>query len=318
MAEASAHELAGVHEPGSDARCRPKLIYVMGAGHSGSTILGVVLGNCEGVCYAGELEEWLVNSGKSPIGGTERTEFWDRVRAGVQDASGLFGVEANRSIERSSSILRLRRWPERWRMKASYRGVAAQRVRAVASASGSAIVVDSSHFPLRARELKALAGIELYLIFLVRDPQSVVSSELRGVHRHNVAERRVRTLALNANLWLTTLLSVIVFGSHARARRLFVRHEDFLADPAGATRRILEMVGSGARIPDYAALRTGFPLLANKLIDSETVVLRDTAGPPPRESLLTALLQGVWRPVLGRMRPRFAPQAVGRSGAGAS
>lgn len=311
-------ELAGVQGPDSDARRTQKLIYIMGAGHSGSTILGVGLGNCDGVCYAGELEEWLVNSGRSPIGGTERAQFWDQVRERVQDASAIFGVDANHCIERSSSILRVRRWPARRRMKATYRRVAVELVQAVAAASGSSIVVDSSHFPLRARELKALPGIELFLIFLVRDPQSVVSSELRGVHRHNVAERRVRTLALNANLWLTTLLSVIVFGSQTRARRLFLRHEDFLADPAGATRRILDMAGSGARVPDYAALRTGFPLLANKLIESETVALRDASGPPPRSSLLTALLQSCWRPVLGRIRPRFQPHTGARLGAGAS
>lgn len=33
---------------------RPKVIYVMGAGRSGSTILGVVLGNCTNVFDAGE------------------------------------------------------------------------------------------------------------------------------------------------------------------------------------------------------------------------------------------------------------------------
>ena len=35
------------------------MIYVMGAGHSGSTILGVALGNCAETLYAGEVEEWL-------------------------------------------------------------------------------------------------------------------------------------------------------------------------------------------------------------------------------------------------------------------
>jgi hypothetical protein len=166
-------------------------------------------------------------------------------------------------------------------------------------------VVDSSHFPLRARELKSLDDIDLFLVFLVRDPQSVLSSELRSIHRHNVAERRIRTLVVNANLWLTSLLSVIVFRSHPRERRLFLRHEDFLADPASATRQILEMVGSHAPTPDFTALRTGFPLLANKLIDSEEVALHDAGGPPPRHSLLTALLQSAWTPLLAHLQPRF-------------
>ena len=198
-------------------------------------------------------------------------------------------------------------------MREPYRRVAEELLMAVARASESSIVVDSSHFPLRARELKTLAGIELFLVFLVRDAQSVVSSELRGIHRHNVAERRLRTLALNANLWLTNLLSVIVFRSHPAERRLLVRHEDFLVDPARATRRILEMAGSGAAVPDFAALRTGFPLLANKLIDSEQVALRDGAGPPPRQSLLTAVLQAPWQRLLARLQPRVEPAAAARA-----
>ena len=120
MAEASAHGAAEEELPGSGARTRLKVIYVMGAGHSGSTILGVALGNCAGVFYAGELEEWLVNSGESPIGGTERTRFWKRVGEGVgRDASAIFGADANRCIERSSSILRVGRWGARRRWKAT-------------------------------------------------------------------------------------------------------------------------------------------------------------------------------------------------------
>ncbi|HEX4467726.1 MAG TPA: hypothetical protein VH025_11110, partial [Solirubrobacteraceae bacterium] len=41
-----------------------KVLYVMGAGRSGSTILGVMLGNCEGIFYAGELDKWLPREGR--------------------------------------------------------------------------------------------------------------------------------------------------------------------------------------------------------------------------------------------------------------
>src|SRR5438128_1514865 len=151
MAEARSRGRVEMASARAGAAERLRVIYMMGAGHSGSTILGVALGNCEGVFYAGEVEEWLVNSGESPIGGTD-----------------------------------------------------------------------------------------LFLIYLVREPQAVVSSELRGIHRHNIAERRLRTLVTNANLWLTNLLSVLVFGRHPSQRRLFVRHEDFLANPAATVERILE------------------------------------------------------------------------------
>ena len=58
---------------------RPRVAYVMGSGRSGSTILGVTLGNCAGIFYAGELDAWLRTSGVPPQNGAERARFWGAV-----------------------------------------------------------------------------------------------------------------------------------------------------------------------------------------------------------------------------------------------
>ena len=63
---------------------RPKVVYESGRGRSGSTILGLALGNCEGTWYcAGEMHLWLGRDGKSPMRGdrAERARFWARVAA---------------------------------------------------------------------------------------------------------------------------------------------------------------------------------------------------------------------------------------------
>src|SRR4051812_9425114 len=65
------------------AAARPKLLYVLGTGRSGSTILGIALGNCEGIFYAGELHLWLGRAGKPPLKGAERERFWGAVREQV-------------------------------------------------------------------------------------------------------------------------------------------------------------------------------------------------------------------------------------------
>ena len=64
--------------PPSPARL--KVIYVMGAGRSGSTILGVTLGNCERFFFAGELDKWLARSGVPQLEDAERIRFWSAVR----------------------------------------------------------------------------------------------------------------------------------------------------------------------------------------------------------------------------------------------
>jgi hypothetical protein len=282
---------------------RPKVVYVMGSGRSGSTILGVALGNCDGVCYAGELDNWLVRSGTPVLGGLERTRFWSTVRDDVPGARELFGNQAQRDLERSSAPFRLHRRRARRRLREGYRRVTEDLYRAIARAAGVTHVVDTSHFPLRARELQALAGIDLYLIFLVRDPRSVVDSFNLYLNRNDVAERRLRVLSTNANLWLTHLLSVLVFLRQPRERRMLLRHEELLADPEGMLRQILDRVHCAASLPDLRSLSTGLPLNGNRLLSADVVSLKSQAVALRGGSRTTALLQLPWTAIFSRLGP---------------
>jgi hypothetical protein len=284
---------------------RPKVVYVMGSGRSGSTILGVALGNCDGVCYAGELDNWLVRSGTPVLGGLERTRFWSTVRDDVPGGRELFGNRSQRDLERSFAPFRIHRWRARRRLRERYHPVTEDLYRAIARAAGVTHVVDTSHFPLRARELQALAGIDLYLIFLVRDPRSVVDSFNLYLNRNDVAERRLRVLGTNANLWLTHLLSVLVFLRQPRERRMLLRHEEFLADPEGLLRQILDRLGSDAELPDLMSLNTGFPLNGNRLLSADVVSLKShpVAARGDSRMTVTALLQLPWTAVFSRLGP---------------
>ncbi len=292
----------------TEGSARPKVLYVMGAGHSGSTILGVALGNCAGCFYGGEIEEWLVRSGVPSWQDAPRREFWSAVASQV-DGADLFGSEAASAIERSSSLLRADRWPARRRLRRRYREVSEQLLQGIARTADAACVVDTSHFPLRARELARLDGVELYIVFLVRDARAVLDSNLRELRPHEVAERRVRTLAMIGNLTITLAVSIAVFLRHPRRRRLFMRHEEFIADPQGALSAILEMLGSDAGLPDLERLRIGAPIEGNRLIRGETIALQRRVQTPPSPSLPAALLQALCEPVLRRLRPSLATVA---------
>jgi hypothetical protein len=283
--------------PGSPGK--PTVIYVMGAHRSGSTILGVAMGNCAGVFYAGELDKWLVRSGVPQVGGSERNRFWSIVREEVHGAAELFGEEAHSCLDRSSALFRIRQWPARRRLRQRYRRVAEDLYRGIARARGVTHIVDTSHYPLRARELQELDGIDLYLIFLVRDARSVVAS----FDRRDVAEPRFGAAAANAYLWLTHLLSVFVFLRHPRDRRLLLRHEDFLVDPEGILRDVLDRVGSPAATPNLTSLRTGIPFQANRLIRSDVIALRGDASRPPGRAHVTTLLQLPWKAIFSRLQP---------------
>jgi hypothetical protein len=285
-------------QPAAQLVARPKVIYVMGAGRSGSTILGVTLGNCEDVFFAGELDKWLGKAGHPPLAGDERERFWKEVREEI-DAGDLLGGRARR-MERSSALLHPRNWAARRRMRQRYRRVAEELYSAVARIAGVTYVVDTSHYPLRAKELQHLDGVDMFLLFVVRDPHSVVAS----FGRDDVVERRFGVLTTNLYLWLTYLLSMWTFLRHPRDQRLFVRHEEFLADPPAVVGQILERAGAPASTPDLTRLRTGLPFQGNRLVRSEVVALEHGASKPQQVSLVTSLFQLPWSAMLSWLRPR--------------
>jgi Sulfotransferase family len=277
---------------------RPKVVYVMGAGRSGSTILGITLGNCANIFYAGELDKWLARAGESRLAGAERARFWSEVREGVDDADDLFGKEA-KCLERSAALFNVRSWRSQRGLRQRYRRIAEDLYRAIARTAGVTHIVDTSAYPRRARELQRLSGIDLYLLFLVRDPQSVVASWSRD----DVDEPRFNMPKTNAYLWLTYLLSVYAFFRQPRARRLLLRHEAFVANPEGVLRDIFRWTGAPVTVPDLTALDTGVAFHGNRVVRSDVVALMSAPTEPPRSSRLTALLQLPWAVVFSRLQP---------------
>jgi Sulfotransferase family len=289
---------------------RPKVIYVLGAHRSGSTVLGVTLGNCDGVFFAGELHSWLTRRGVPSFGGEQGARLWQAIAEEVPDAEELFGHETQLALDRSSVIYRPRKWPRRRRLRGPYRRIYGDLYRAIARQTGSSHIVDTSHYPLRAIELQALSGIDLYLLFLVRDPQGIVDS----FDARRTDSPSKSPLLTNAQLWVTYLLSLLAFLRHPRERRMFVRHEDFLADPDGMLRQILDRSGSDAPTPDLTALRTGSPLQGNRFLKRSEVIALNAQGPTPRRSLVTKALQLPLALVFSRLRPAV----LARSGARAA
>jgi hypothetical protein len=284
----------------TEAHPRPKVLYVMGAGRSGSSILGVCLGNCDGVFYAGELDKWLPRKGMPSRGEPQRVRFWEQVLARVDRPEALFGREVHNNLERSSALFRTRGPRARRRLRGEYLRVTESLYDAIAAVADAPVVVDSSHYPLRARELQRLEGVELHVLLLVRDPQGIVAS----FDRDDVPEPRFGEAKTNLYLWLTYALSVAVFLRQPASRRMLVRHEDLLAEPERVLGQILDRLGSTAATPDLDALEIGCPLQGNRLLAGDRIALRRA---PRAERTgarsLTTLMQLPFTALFSRLRP---------------
>jgi hypothetical protein len=291
-------QAAPVTEADSRSSPTPKVAYVIGTGRSGSTILGLALGSCENVLYGGELHLWLGKGGKSPLPGERRARFWAQVREQVKVDADLLGP-ASRSLERTAALFDPRTWGAQRRLRAGYLRATEQILRATARVACVTHVVDTSHFPRRARHLQQLGGIELYLLFVVRDPGRIVASyrdDDRDFPHFNL-------LTANLYMWVTYLLSVLVFLRHPRERRLLVSYEAFLADPERALAEILRRIDCGSPVPDLSSLGTGVAFQGNPLLRSEVVTLKRQQPPPPVALGPTRLLQAPWKVILSRLEP---------------
>ncbi len=286
---------------------RPKVIYVMGAGRSGSTILGVALGNCAEVFFAGELDKWLPREGAPKQRDRERTEFWRAVRTRVADPATVRAGQPHRYLERSSALFRLGRRGARRRLREPYRRVMSELYDAVASTAEATFIVDTSHYPLRARELQAVSSVDLYLLLLVRSPQDVVASFAKD----DVAERQFDPFTTRVYLLLTYLLSSWVFLKAPRESRAVLFYEDLLADPPGVLADLLERVGSSAAVPDLTSLATGIPLHGNRLIDAASVSLKPRQEPHEEKLSGGRLFAGLLTVGLARLRPRVSARPGG-------
>jgi len=173
--------------------------------------------------------------------------FWAEV---LDVAYGRDRPDPREVLALQTDVTRARRTPSLWfgsppSAAREYAAVIAPLYRAIADVSGARLVVDSSKFPAEAALLPEVAGVRPYLLHLVRDPRAVAFSWSRPtphpdrpdrlMSQHSPAVSSLRWLAWNALTELT--------AARYRDRRLFLRYEDFVADPRGRVESLLRLAG---------------------------------------------------------------------------
>jgi len=228
-----------------------KVIYILGSGRSGSTVLDMALGSMPGAVSTGELANLYVKTDFDQeycsCGNLLAScGFWRQVLAEQKrhpDFSQQRYASLQQRYERLRSVSRLlssrieKDSDFQWYLRAS-----ALLFRTIRDAAGAAAVVDSSKSPARALALSYSPEIELVPIHLVIDPRSVVWSLQREwtVDAKAGIQHPMKPVSVVSatTAWLATN-----WTSERIKRRfpqaLLLRYEDFVAEPAAAVARIL-------------------------------------------------------------------------------
>ena len=234
-----------------------KVLYIVGVGRSGSTLLERMLGAVPGSVNAGELNAIFsrVATEDQRCGCSEpfsRCPFWTAVG---DRAFGGWSSVTRRMAELQPRVVRQRRVPQ---LVTGLAGAAYRReldeyvdvhhrlYRAIATVSGAEVVVDASKSTAQLFALRHIDGLDLRVINLVRDSRGVAHSWTKAdVRKPQSADGAVmgtyppRRLAV---LWATLQLeSAFLRAAAPHGARL--RYEDLVAHPRPALRRALSDVG---------------------------------------------------------------------------
>ena len=157
---------------------RKKIIYVIGSGRSGTTLLDILLGNQDGVFSGGELTRYALRHGVPTgfDGKPDRTAFW---RSFTEDFATNLNFDHTESLINDFEYYNLRGGVPNRHRRAEYRRFWRSFFDTLFGRIDERIVVDSSKYPKRALQLaEALPGseYELCYIYIKRDPIGVVKS----------------------------------------------------------------------------------------------------------------------------------------------
>lgn len=300
-----------------------RVLYIAGYGHSGSTLLDIVLGQHREVMGAGELfrlagAAWREGEPCSCGEALPDCPVWRAIVRGWEARAGS-GVIAAYGRLQARCEARLAVLPAGAADLRAYRTLSLALFRSIREVTGRTVVVDSSKLPSRAAALAQTPGIDLRLLHLVRDGRGVAWSMRRRMARDPKAglqaEKRGRSAVRTGLAWmLTNLAAERVARSLPAHASLRLRYESLLADPAATLAAVGALAGVG--MEDVArAIAAGTPvapghvMAGNRLRMAGTLRLRaDSEWQRLFPAGQRRLIEGLCRPVLRRYGyPPLAP-----------
>lgn len=253
-----------------------KVIYIVGKGRSGSTLLDVALNSIPGFFSTGEIwrrwggavfEDYICGCGKT----VENCVVWSDV---FSQSLRLTGTRFHEVVT-SEIVLEWEKHTERWH-KVPH--LLARKTGAVESDSvvaklkyfktavyrelgkklGADVVVDSSKIPFLLGPLGLLSDIDGFIVHLVRDSRAVAYSWRRTKMFLPDDTMPMPTFgpAYSSISWNARNLLSEYVGRRHRDRYLRVRYEDFVVSPRETLESIVRLAGGGQRKLPVEAERT--------------------------------------------------------------
>ncbi|MBR9863784.1 MAG: sulfotransferase [Rhodobacteraceae bacterium] len=257
-----------------------KVVFIAGAGRSGSTFLSQLLSQNEDCQNVGQIrhlaasmnKNWQCSCGQTlPLCG-----YWGKVADCMAQHHGSSAMEELRdgfaAFQKASN--EIKDWSDaaaRSDIRAAHAGFLELLVSLYRFASAEAqnrVLIDSSKIPNLALALQLTGEIELHILNLVRDPRAVVVSWSKLVNKPEVLRQRARN-------WNKRVKRMQELEQLAGNAYLQLKYEDF----ASAPKMVLEQIQAWAGLAQNTSFFTG-------LQSAEISWERTHLFPPANEEVL--------------------------------
>jgi len=265
------------------------IIYIMGAGRSGTTLVDIVLGNGKKIFSCGEILKFFSLRGV-PHGFSEDTkifQFWKRVEKifflrnhdTYEELSDL-----TKSFESHSSFFFTMFGLHSKAKKLRYKNTMQNLFESISEESGRSIFIDSSKYPGRLIALSRCLSHKIHVIHIKRDPVFVVRSFLKK----NIEQPSKNLISANIYYFIISFFCFIVKKMITNVDFIEIKYEDFISTPQSVLKNIsnefdIDLSYIAKKINDNDELSVGYLFEGNrirlksslKLINSDSTLKKD-------------------------------------------
>jgi len=215
-----------------------KIIYIIGAARSGTTLLAIILGNAKNVVSGGELNRYPKRKGIPPNckEGSENFNFWRRMR---EKLSPLLNFEKlddlHSKYEYHWSVIKyMIGWPKGKAHK-QYQQFLKDFYNHLFKLTRAHIIIDSSKYPGRALNISHCLPYEINYIYLKCDPVSVVNS----FAKKDIEQPTKSWLSANFYYLIVNMLCVFTIKKLRKKHRVIeIKYEHLIMQPEQVLKNI--------------------------------------------------------------------------------
>lgn len=284
-----------------------KIIYVLGCGRSGSTILGFCLGNAANTLDLGEVIEFTRFRGR-PNGFDQSTEnyaFWDRVLQLIETRDGEINFDRIKRLQNRFDkhyAIPLLFLPTLWLKPfglAEYRKFLQSKYDGIFEQSQCQWFIDSSKYPSRLLHLRAIYGAEtIKVAYLIRDP-GILAKAFQN------SEQSTTKSFLTGMLYYfgVNFASFVLFTLTPANNRIRIVYEKLVQFPKTSIETIGSRFGLDVsellnKIENGLALKRGYIFNGNRMRIQKSIVFKQgsprSATLPWHQGAITRLLKTVF------------------------